>query len=78
MVAGRERDHAAAASVLRYGGQLVEGAAELERPGPLQHFGLQEDLGPDALIENGERQEWRPHRKARDHPRGRVDICGID
>ena len=74
VVAGRERDHPAAALVLRDRGQLVEGAAELERPGPLQHFGLQEDFGPDPFVENGERQQRRPHRKGRDHFGGGLDV----
>ena len=65
-------------SVLRDRGQLVEGAAELERSGPLQHFRLQKDLGPDAFVENGERQQRRPHRKGRNHPRRRIDIRGSD
>ena len=52
VIAGGERDHAAAALVLRDRRQLVEGAAELERAGPLQHFRFQEDPRPDALVEN--------------------------
>ena len=52
MVAGGERDHAAAARAFRDRRQLVEGAAELERAGPLQHFRLQEHAGSDALVEH--------------------------
>ena len=78
VVAGGERDHAAAALVLRDRRELIEGAAELERAGPLQHFRLQKDLGAGALIEHGKRQQRRPHRKGRDHLGGRLDIGGAD
>ncbi len=53
VIAGRERDHAAAARAQRDRRQLVEGAAELERSGPLQHFRFQEDPGSDTLVERG-------------------------
>ena len=78
VIAGRERDHPAAALVLRDRGQLVEGAAELERSGPLQHFGLQKDLGPDAFIENGKRQQRRPHRERGNYLGRRIDIRSAD
>ena len=78
VIAGGERHHAAAALVLRDRRQLVEGAAELERAGPLQHFRLQEDSCPRAFVENGERQQRRAHRKGRDHPRGGLDISRAD
>ena len=78
VVAGRERDHAATARGLRDRCELVEGAAKLERAGPLQHFRLQKNLGADAFVENRERQQGRPHRKGRHHPRSRIDIGSAD
>jgi hypothetical protein len=74
VIAGGERHDPANALVLRDRGQLVEGAAEFERSGPLQHFGLQEDLGSDALVEHGKRQERRTYRKGRNDLGGGLDI----
>ena len=74
MIAGRERDHAAAA--LRRGDrrQLVEGAAKLERAGPLQQFRFQEHPCAGALVERRRRQQRGSHRERRQHARGRIDI----
>ena len=55
MVAGRERDHAASPLGLRDGRHLVEGAAKLERSGPLQQFRLEEDPGSRAFVERRRR-----------------------
>ena len=74
VVAGRERHHAAAARVQRDRRQLVEGAAELERSGPLQHFRLQEHPGSHAFAENRRRQQRGAHRIRRQHARGGIDV----
>ena len=76
MVAGRERDHAAGALFVRYRGQLVIGAAKLERAGALQRLGLEKHPRAGQRVERRASDEGGPQRDARQELRRRVDIPG--
>jgi hypothetical protein len=43
---------------------LVPGAAELERPRPLQALGLEQDAAAGKRVEKRRFDQWCPHRKA--------------
>jgi hypothetical protein len=51
VVAGGERHHAAGPLGRREAGEGVVGAAELERPGPLEILTLEEDACADAMVD---------------------------
>jgi len=59
VVAGRVRDHAARGSVRIQRPHRVAGAAELERPGALQVFALEEELGARQRVERARAQQRR-------------------
>ncbi|MEJ0041103.1 MAG: hypothetical protein WDM81_02220 [Rhizomicrobium sp.] len=74
MIAGGKRDHAAGALVRRYLEHGVDGAAKLERPGVLEHFGLEEDAAADAGVELPVLEQRRAYGVRRDPSGGGFDI----
>ena len=74
VVAGRRRDHAAAALLGGELGEPVHGAADLERPGALQVLHLQHHRRSQHLAERDRRQRGRPHDHAVQAVRGLLDL----
>jgi len=76
MVAGRERDHAAAARALPGSrDSLCEGAAKHERKaGRCSISGLRKDFGSRAFGTEPAAQQRRSHGEWRNHARGRIDV----
>ena len=76
MIAGRERNDAAATLVERDRGELVVGAAELERSGALQGLGFEKSAAAGQGVERGRGQERRVQRHASQPASSVVDIGG--
>src|SRR6266581_4043202 len=76
MIAGRIGDHAAGAALGRKRGDLVVGAAELERPGALQGLGLEKHPCAGARIEHRGSEQRGPQSYAPQASGGRLDVGG--
>ena len=76
VVAGGIRHYAAGPAIVGNRGELVVGAAELERAGALQGLGLEEHARPGERIEHRRGHERRAQRHARKPKRCGIDIGG--